>query len=82
MSQVKVELDGSIYKMSKEQLTQLLVKTSDIKNELKEKAIYCIRKGSTAIMLNQVYGNDIELQKDLKYYRENGFKVCYTNGKG
>lgn len=72
-----VNINNSTYEMNSKQYKGVLKTAS----KAVDRGIYAVEKNKVAIMLNERYGDDMSLRKNVDQYVEKGFKVYWKNYK-
>ena len=72
-----VNINNSTYEMDSKQYKGVLKTAS----KAVDRGIYAVEKNKVAIMLNERYGDDMSLRKNVDQYVEKGFKVYWKNYK-
>ena len=72
-----VNINNSTYEMNSKQYIGVLKTAS----KAVDRGIYAVEKNKVAIMLNERYGDDMSLRKNVDQYVKKRFKVYWKNYK-
>lgn len=72
-----VNINNSTYEMNSKQYKGVLKTAS----KAVDRGIYAVEKNKVAIMLNERYGDDMSLRKNVDQYVKKRFKVYWKNYK-